>query len=363
MMRPPHVLAAEQPPNNPWGDTPETKSQPKLRTVRPQPRHVPPRLGSDMPIERWVMLGAGLAALLWLGSGLYRVQPQENAVLLHFGRYTQTVTEPGLHYHWPWPVEQVLKPNVTFERRIEMGYGEGDFYSGQDAKEASMMLTGDANIVDLHFVVQWKIGDAKQFLFNIRDPQGTLKRVAESAMREVVGQNNLQDIITDKREDIAARVKTIMQDILNSYGSGVMITQVLIQDATVPAPVLDAFEDVVRANQQAETLKNQALRYRNEIVPRAQGDAIRLVKEAEAYQSEVVARAKGDAQRFSEVYAAYQTAPEVTRKRLYLDTMEEMLKNTRPIIMEGGAKGALPYLNLNELRNKATDKNAGEIAQ
>lgn len=316
-------------------------------------------MNGDFSINRLALPLIGAGVLLWLGSGLYRVQPEENAVLLRFGQYTETISAPGLHYHWPWPFESVLKPNVMFERRIEVGFrgnttNENDKY---DVPEESMMLTGDANIVDLDFVVQWKIADAKQFLFNIRDGEGTLKRVSESAMREVIGQNNLQDIITDRREDIAVRSKKIMQDILNSYGSGITITQVLIQNASVPEPVYEAYEDVRSAAQEAETMRNQALKYRNEILPRAQGEAIQLVKEAEAYKEQIVSQAEGDAKRFTNVLDAYALSKNVTRERLYIETWEYILDNNSPIILDGNDKvSPLSYLNLNNLSKTAQEK-------
>lgn len=366
-------------PENPWGQTNKPSGASRPFTPRPdfQRRTRSGGGGNDLPpplqflkqqfdgngsVKPFVMVGL-VAVLLWLASGLYRVLPEENAVVLRFGRYMQTITEPGLHYHLPSPIEAVMKPNVTFERRLEIGYRGAPFQNSAktDIPEESMMLTGDANIVDLDFVVQWKVGDAKEFLFNVRDPEATLKRVAESAMREVVGQNELQDIITDRREDVAARVKTIMQDILKSYQAGIIVTQVLIQDATVPPPVIEAFEDVIRANQQAETMRNQALKYRNEIVPRAQGESIRLIKEAEAYKESVVSEAKGDAQRFNDVFTVYDTAKEVTRTRLYMDTWQDILTQSQPIILDGQSGGALPYLNLETLRKRsATTKEGAE---
>ena len=194
-------------------------------------------------------------------------------------------------------------------------------------------------------------------MFNIRDPEGTIKKVAESAMREVVGQNNLQSIITERRADVASRVQEIMQDMLDEYGSGVSISQVLIQGATVPQPVMDAFEDVIRADQDAETMKNQALKYKNDIVPRARGQAIQIVKGAEAYKEQVVNQSKGDAQKFKDVYKAYAEAKDVTRERLYLETIEQVLRNSQKFILSGddASNGVVPYLPLNELKksNKA----------
>jgi modulator of FtsH protease HflK len=375
---------ADLPPENPWGQAPTDGENAGARWNNPGRRQRPssgdgpgkggkspppfppvfnkmPSFFSDRPVRQLALLGTAAIVGLWLLSGLYRVLPEQNGVVLRFGQYTGTVTQSGLHYRWPWPFERVIKENVTFERRIEVGYSSG-IYQGmahQDAPEESMMLTGDANIVDLDFVVQWKIADAKQYLFNIRYPDDTLKRVAESAMREVIGQNVLQDIITDRREDISARVKTIMQDIMNSYGAGIMITQVLIQDASVPAPVLDAFEDVIRATQQAETMRNQALRYRNEIVPQAQGEAIRLVKEAEGYKEQIVSQAKGDAERFTDIYDAYAQAKDVTRQRLYIDAWENILLQNNAVILDGDVKsGAFPLLNLNDLRRAPSGNGA-----
>ncbi|MDB5477868.1 MAG: hflK [Alphaproteobacteria bacterium] len=382
---PPH-----NPPHNPWADKSGGEAKPRQAPgqdnpwgVRPPggesqqrknphgkrwnggrtPPPIPPFLRNlgqhgNSPFHIAIALAA-IAVLLWLASGLYRVQPEENAVILRFGQYTETVTDPGLHYHLPWPLEDAAKENVMFERRIEIGFKGGDYDAAQeDVPEESMMLTGDANIVDLHFVVQWKVEDAKKFLFNIRMAEGTLKRVAESAMREVIGQNNLQDIITDKRADIAARSKKIMQDILNQYHSGIMTTQVLILSATVPEPVKEAYAEVTRANQEAQTKRNQALQYRNEIIPLAQGEAIRLNNEAQGYKLQIVSQAQGDAQRFLNVYQGYAAAKDVTRQRLYTETWEEVLKNNNTMIIDGGNGKAAPlsYLDLNALRNRTQEQ-------
>jgi membrane protease subunit HflK len=305
----------------------------------------------DLPLG----LIALVILLIWLASGVYRVQPEEHVIITRFGRYTETVEKQGLNYRLPWPIEEARKVNVTFERRIEIGY-VGQRNTRLDKPDESQMLTGDANIVDLDFVVQWKVQNARDYVFNIRQPENTIKKVAESAMREVVGQNALQDIITDRREDVASTVRKTMQNILDSYKSGVSITQVLIQDASVPQPVLDAFEDVIRATQEAETKKNQAFRYRNEIVPRAQGEAIRLTKEAEGYKEQVVSRASGEAKRFLNVYSAYRQAPDVTRQRLYIQAVEDVLRNSDKMLVDQQGSQTVPYLDLNALRrNRSTD--------
>ena len=369
------ILTADNP-ENPW-TAPKSASRPPLggkfepKKSGGNPPPPPPLFGEfhnlfgndPSPFKTFVKLFS-LLLLMWLATGLYRVQPEENAVILRFGRYTGTTSEAGLHYHLPWPIERALKVNVTFERRIELGYVSQPYTGGREDKpEESMMLTGDANIANIDFVVQWKVADAKQFLFNIRDPEITLKRVAESAMREVIGQNTLQDATVDKREDIAARVKKIMQNIMTTYGSGVMITQVLLQESSVPDPVKASYDDVRSATQEAETMKNQALKYRNQIVPRAQGEAISLIKAAEAYKEQTVSQAKGDAQRFIDIYSAYSRAKDVTRERLYIEAWESILYANNVILMDGAKNGTIPYLNLNELRNKPQDTNALEGAR
>ncbi len=357
-----HLLMTD----NPWGPRPADNQKPDAAKPFGPKGPIPPKNwqsfnngGGTPPFLNWlrqsgdnsqkIALGLLAVLLLWLASGLYRVEPEQQAIITRFGRYTDTVEEQGLNYHWPWPFETAQKLNVTFEQRLEIGF-RGANGERLDTPEESEMLTGDANIVDIDFVVQWKIGTARDFLYNIRDPENTIKKVAESAMREIVGQHDLQDIITDQREDVANRVRANMQAILDSYQSGVSITQVLIQDASVPPPVLEAFEDVIRATQQAETNKNQAYKYRNEIVPRAQGDAIRLTKEAEGYKEQVVSQAKGEAKRFDDVYSVYVKSPAVTRSRLYIDAVQEVLEKNRVIITDGSGSAPVSFLNLNDLQ-------------
>lgn len=364
----PSVLTTE----NPWaprpgGNKPKAEpgqSAPVNKERDPFRQTGPSRSGGggEPPFLKWlqhngnagskITLGLLALVLLWLASGIYRVDPEQQAIITRFGRYMDTVEEQGLNYHLPWPFESVQKVNVTFERRLEIGF-IGMSGERMDNPDESQMLTGDANIVDIDFVVQWKIGNAKDFVFNIRDPENTIKKVAESAMREVVGQNDLQDIITDRREDVAVRVRENMQSILDSYKAGVSVTQVLVQDASVPPPVLEAFEDVIRATQEAETNKNKSYKYRNEIVPRAQGDAIRLIKEAEAYKAQVVAQANGEAKRFNDVYSVYRSAPDVTRSRLYLQAIQDVLQNSKTVITDSTGSSPLSILNLNDLQKRA----------
>lgn len=307
-----------------------------------------------------------VAALgLWLASGFYFINPGENAVITQFGKWEKTQSEPGLGYRLPWPIQEAATINVTQERKIAIGFAEGGGRGAggkRDIPEESLMLTSDANMIDLDLVVFWNIENARDYLFNILDPEQTIKKVAESAIREVVGQTKLQPITTGNRTDVADRAKKIMQDTLDSYKSGVSIIGVSIQEATVHPDVIEAFEDVVAAQQDAERFQNEATIYANDIVPKARGEAIKLIQAAEAYKVSTLTKARGDAERFNSIYAAYVEGKEVTRTRLYLETMEDVLKSAQKIVIDGSASsaGVVPYLPLNELKPAAgsTDRSA-----
>lgn len=306
---------------------------------------------------RLIAVIAVAAVGLWLASGFYLVKPGENAVITQFGAWTKTQSAPGLGYRFPWPVQNVDIVNTTVERRIQIGFSEG---VGRDAgkrdiPEESLMLTSDANIVDLDLVVFWNIENARDYLFNIMDQEQTIKKVAESAIREVVGQTQLQPIITGNRTGVAESAKTIMQNTLNGYKSGVSILGVVIQEAVVHPDVIEAYEDVVAAQQDAERFQNEANIYANDIVPKARGEAIQIIQQAEGYKESQVAKAKGDADRFTSIYSAYLGGPEVTRTRLYLETMEDVLKNAQKIIIDENASGSgvVPFMPLNELKPAA----------
>lgn len=298
-----------------------------------------------------IILGVMVVLALWLASGFYRVLPNENAVIQRFGALNRTQTEPGMGYHIPWPIETLTKVNVTEDRRLTIGFN--DFgrsnRSRSDIPEESLMLTADANIVDIDVVVIWNIDNAHDFLFNIRSQEDTIKRVAESTTREVVGQTNLQPIITTGREQVAQRIRKLTQETLDSYGSGVAVKQVLIQDATVHPDVTEAFDDVVAAGQDAERFQNEATIYKNDIIPKARGEAIRMIQEAQGYKEARIARAEGEANRFTQLFEAYAGGKDVTRERIYIETMEEILRNTDKTIIdqEQGSTGVLPYLPLN----------------
>ena len=273
-----------------------------------------------------------ILVLVWLASGLYRVLPDEQGVVLRFGKFVST-TQPGLNYHIPFPVESVLTPKVTKVNRIDIGFRserDSGFTSTAvaDVPEESLMLTGDENIVNIDFSVFWVIKDAGNFLFKIQDPQGTVKAAAETAMREVIAKSNIQPILTEGRAKIEIETQEIIQAILDEYNSGIQVTQVQTQKADPPDQVIDAFRDVQAARADMERSKN----------------------EAEAYQKEVVANAEGEASRFLSIYNEYAKAKQVTQERMFLETMEKVLADINKIIIDkNSGSGVVPYLPLKEL--------------
>ncbi|MFA7457022.1 MAG: FtsH protease activity modulator HflK, partial [Micavibrio sp.] len=281
---------------------------------------------------RYIFLGAAALAALWLASGFYIVNPGEHAVVKRFGAWNRTVALEGLKYHLPAPIESAAKFKVNEIRTMNIGFigpaGRGGPGAGiRDVPEESLMLTSDFNIVDLDFVVQWNISSAEDFLFNIQNPENTLRKVAQSAIREVVGQTRMFPVITTERGAVAEKSKAIMQNILNEYGAGINITQVLLNSAEVHPDVQSAFQDVQSAKQDAEDVQNRAQAYREDIIPKARGAATKVRQEAEAYREAVIARATGDADRFNSVLAAYQSGQDVTKERMYIETMESILAN------------------------------------
>ncbi|MEM6762391.1 MAG: FtsH protease activity modulator HflK [Pseudomonadota bacterium] len=291
-------------------------------------------------------------------TGFYRVGPGELGVELVLGRY-QSTTQPGLNYNWPYPFGEVYTPDVLRIREVNIGTrGDG---RGQDVAQESLMLTGDENIVDVDFRVQWRISDPANFLFNIEDPEGTVKQVAESAMREVVGRKNIQPILTQERQQVEQDVQQLMQATLDEYGAGVAVTQVQMQKVDPPAQVIEAFRDVQAARADQERFQNEADAYANEVVPRARGEAARIVEQASAYRDQVVAEATGQADRFTSVYNEYAKAPDVVRQRIYIETMQRVLAGTDKIIIDqngGAGSGVVPYLPLDRL-NAASNQTQG----
>ena len=309
------------------------------------------KAGGSKPI----IFGLILLIVVWAFSGLYRVLPDEQGVVLRFGKFVST-TQPGLNYHIPYPVETVLTPKVTKVNRIDIGF-RSDSDSGRtsgidDVPEESLMLTGDENIVNIEFSVFWVIKDAGKFLFKIQSPVETVKAAGETAMREVIAKSNLQPILTAGRSRIEVEVQEIIQSLLDEYESGIQITQVQTQKADPPDQVIDAFRDVQAARADMVRSKNEAEAYANDVIPRARGDAAKILQEAEAYKKQVVAAAEGEASRFLAIYNEYAKAKQVTQERMYLETMERVLADIDKVIIDRKAGGVVPYLPLPELTKK-----------
>lgn len=346
-------------PRGPWGGGPQSSgpTPPDLEDIL---RRGQDKLRSLMPGN---LGGKGFAIVLiaaivlWGFSGFFQVAPDELGVVLRFGKYNRDV-QPGLNYHIPYPVETVLLPKALRVNRIDIGMRVvEDARRGtttRDVPEESLMLTGDENIVDVDFTVFWRIKPkgVSEYLFNIQNPEGTVKAVAESAMREVVGRSEIQPILTGARQNIETAVHELMQKTLDSYQSGVLITQVQMQKVDPPAQVIDSFRDVQAARADLERAQNEAQTYANRVVPEARGRAAQIQQSAEAYREQTVAEAKGQAARFSQIYEQYKKAPDVTRERMYLETMERVLGGADKIILDSqaGGSGVVPYLPLNELR-------------
>lgn len=319
----------------------------------------------DGDLGRLIPLALIGALAVWGLSGFYKVEPDEEGVVLRLGKYVQT-TSPGLRYHMPFPLEQVHKVPVTRENLVEIGYRSSSISSGfggrrfsqkldnsqvVDVMEESHMLTGDENIVNLHFSVRWKIDDARAYLFNVKDPDEAIKHIAESSMREIVGQYTIDGALTEQKYEIQQKAKTLIQNIVEEYAMGVQINGVELQQVNPPAAVIESFRDVQAAKADAEKLKNQAEGYSNDILPKARGQASQILQDAEAYKAAKVADATGQAERFKSQLVEYKKAKNITSDRLYIETMEEVLHGARKVIMgaESG-KNILPYLPLESMK-------------
>lgn len=343
--------------NNPWEtDLPAEPGQTIVRKLKnTSPVKVAQFQSSKNSFGGMFKLGVLALALLWLGSGFYQLQPSEQGVVLRFGKYV-TTTNAGLHYHIPYPIEKVIKLNVTQERSINLGMDD-NFAKNRFSNRSSValnsfteshMLTGDENIVDINLTVVWKIKNAKDYLFNVRSPDVTVRVAAQSVLREIVGQSEMQPIITGDRSKVEDETKTELQKLMDDFGAGIVIVRVKLQKADPPKQVVDAFNEVQRAKADQERFKNEAEAYRNEVLPKAKGEAVKRLQDAEAYKEAVINKAKGDAERFMSVYNAYKEGKEVTAIRLYLETMEDVIKKSDTTIVDPSAKGAgiLPILQI-----------------
>jgi membrane protease subunit HflK len=349
----------------PGGTPPDLEEM--LKRSQDRLKKAMPSGGGSWPIAMLLLMG-GLLAVVWYGF-LVRIDPDQLGVVTRFGKYHHQLP-PGLNFRWPYPIEEVQTPYVTTMRTVEIGMRGsrdrlGRRVSGneRDVLEESLMLTGDENIVDVDFVVQWQINPEKanEYLFNIADPENTVKEVSESAIREVVGRQNLMDILSQSRAQVQSEVKRIMQTTLDKYKSGVLVVNVEMQSAFPPAPVKPSFRDITAAEQDSERFQRQADAHRNNVIPEARGLAQKIIQEAEGYKAKAVLEAQGESERFNKVYEEYKKAPDVTRKRLYLETMERVMSGMDKIIIDdkGGASGVVPYLPLTGLTG-GQDKQGGQ---
>lgn len=308
---------------------------------------------SGGPIKGLGFWIAGGVILVWGLFGFYTVDAGNQGVETRFGKYTVT-TQSGLNWHFPAPIEHVDIINVKQQRSIEVGYRSAGSEQnlGSVPKEA-LMLTKDENIIDVQLNVQYQVKDAKQFLFNVANPMATLKQATESAERGVIGSHEMDFVLTAGRSEIVAQIKKEVQDIMDSYQSGVQVTSVNLQDAQAPEQVQSAFDDAVKAREDKQRLINEAEAYSNDVVPKARGAAARKIQEAEGYKEQVIARAEGEANRFSKLLAEYKKAPEVTRQRLYLESMESVLSETNTVLVDTKGGNNVLYLPIDKMTQQS----------
>ncbi len=355
----------------PWGRGPAGGSQPPdlEEILRKGQERVKKLMPGGLGSGTGLLVAVAVGLILWMASGIYKVDLGEQGVELLFGKFVQT-TPPGLHIFFPAPIGTVHTPNVGATNKVDIGFRSGTdsvrASVNADVPEESMILTSDQNIADVDFSVQWKIGDAASYLFNIRDPQGTVKKAAEAAMREVIGQTTLQDAQTTRREQIGIKARMLLQSILDSYQSGILVTAVQLLKVDAPKAVIDAFNDVQRARQDQERKQNEAEAYRNTVVPTARGEAEQILQQALAAKEKAVKDAEGEAERFLALYKTFQAAKDVTVQRLYLEAMEDIFKGANKVIIDSGEKGnsgVVPYLPLPEIQRRSNSNVPGGPAR
>ena len=320
--------------------------------------------GGGLPPINLRQFGGGVGLLLilvlvvWMGSGFYIVDASQRGIVLQFGRFVEA-TDPGLRWRLPYPVQTHELVNLTGVRTVEIGYRGSE--RNKVLKEA-LMLTDDENIVNIQFAVQYILKDPQQYLFNNRNADDSVIQAAETAVREIVGKSRMDFVLYEGREQVAANAQKLTQDILDRYSTGIQVSKVTMQNAQPPEQVQAAFDDAVKAGQDRERQKNEGQAYANDVIPRARGAASRLLEEADAYKGRVVAQAEGDASRFRQIYTEYAKAPEVTRQRMYLDTMQQVLSNTSKVMVDAKSSGNLLYLPLDKLIQATAAPSAGPAA-
>ena len=306
------------------------------------------------PSNTLIGLLAGVLFVFWMASGIYIIDPAERGVVLRFGSYSDT-SLPGPHWRMPYPIERVEIVDVDQIRNVEVGYRSTAGRSKSNSvPQESLMLTQDENIVDIKFAVQYRVKEAKEYLFNVRDPDSTLRQATESAIREAIGKSKMDFVLTQGQSDIANRTKTLIQDILDRYETGLEVTSVNLQSAQPPQEVKGAFEDAIRAREDRQRFINEADAYSNDIIPRARGNAARQLEEAAGYKARVIAQAEGESKRFLSLLSEYEKAPEVTRERLYIDMMQSVMSNTSKVMVDVEGGNNLLYLPLDKLMGQSS---------
>jgi len=299
-------------------------------------------------VRGFVWAGLLFFAVLWLGSGIYIVQPGEQGVVLLFGRHVAT-TSPGINYRLPWPIQSVVVVDVQTVRRVEVGFRSAGGRQAQRVLEEALMLTRDENIVEVGLLVQYRIKDPAAFVFRVQDPVLVLHTATEVALRAAVGRMPIDGVITERRAEVQDIARTYLETLLDQYGAGIQIVDVRLQVADAPDQVRDAFHEVVRAREDRERKVNEALAYREDVVPRARGEAKQINEQAIAYKEERIRRARGEADRFLAILQEYRSAPDVTRERMYIETLERVLAQVDKVLIDENASGVLPFLPLRNL--------------
>ncbi|MEN3976337.1 FtsH protease activity modulator HflK [Emcibacter sp. SYSU 3D8] len=340
----------------PTGPTPPNLDE-LLRRGQDRMKTLFPGGGGSFGGARGIAIGLGLLFVFWIFSGSYLIKPGQQGTVLIFGAWDGVPKGEGWHWAPPAPIGKVIKLRVQEVRRLEIGFASSPAVRGAVTETnrltESLMLTGDENIIDVDFEVFWRIDNAGKYLFNIQDQEDTVKGVAESAMREVIGQRPLESALTKGRLEVEQETQELMQQTLTSYDAGVLITDVKLRKADTPAEVIDDFRDVQAAGADREAKINEAQKYRAEVIPAARGQAAQIVQQAEAYKAEVVARSQGEAARFTSVYDEYRQSSDVTKKRMYIETMEQVLRNVNKVIIDNKG-GVVPYLPLPEVQKRQT---------
>ncbi len=343
--------------NNPWAQPPSGGGRPggnEYEALKRAMKGVSQDfMGGNIGGGKVFTIMGVLLLIVWGLSGFFLVSASQLGIVLRFGE-VQQIVGPGLRYHLPYPLEDVVTDDVTTARRIAVGYSASDDFKPRRSRNDdnnSMMLTSDENLVDVNFDVIWQVDPTRfrDFVFNIAEPELTVQAVAETAMREIIGQSNIQTAITSGRDKIEQKTLELMQKTLDQYQAGITVTQINLRNAMPPQDVADAFQDVTRARSDKETSINLAETYRNKIIPEAEGQSAKMLQEAGAYKEQIVNQANGNAQRFLSVYQSYQNARDVTAKQMYLETMETILKDANKIIIDPSVKGIAGYLPLNSI--------------